>query len=137
MEGVLRGIDGIERLGFVAPDELPAVLARASCLVLPSRYEPWGVVVHEATTARMAVITTTACGAAIRLVLPGGNGTLVAPGDAPSLSRALVEYSNRSEAERLEMAELSAALATQFSPERWASTLVGGIESWRTRQASP
>ena len=71
----LVGVHGVEMLGFVQPDDLPAVLERAGCLVLPSRFEPWGVVVHEAAAAGLPIVCTPVCGAATRLVLDGYNGS--------------------------------------------------------------
>ncbi|HEX6568379.1 MAG TPA: glycosyltransferase, partial [Acidimicrobiales bacterium] len=78
----LAGLDGVEMLGFVQPDDLPGLLGRSGCLVLPSRFEPWGVVVHEAVTAGLPVVCTWVCGAASRLVLDGYNGAVVSPDDA-------------------------------------------------------
>jgi hypothetical protein len=76
----LSGLDGVDMLGFVQPDDLPGLLARAGCLVLPSRFEPWGVVVHEAAAAGLPVVASSASGAASRLVVDGYNGVIVPPG---------------------------------------------------------
>ena len=59
----LAGVEGIEARGFVQPGDLPAVFAATACLVLPSTFEPWGVVVHEAAAAGLAIICSTAVGA--------------------------------------------------------------------------
>jgi len=34
--------------GFVQPSDLPNIFAQAGVFILPSRYEPWGVVIGEA-----------------------------------------------------------------------------------------
>ena len=96
----LAGIEGVDLLGFVQPDSLPALLARSGCLVLPSRFEPWGVVVHEAAAAGLPVVCTSVAGAASRLVLDGYNGVVVPPGDPGALARALLRISGASDAER-------------------------------------
>ena len=75
----IGSIDGVDMLGFVQPDEMPSVFARAGCLVLPSRHEPWAVVIHEAASAGLPVVCTRACGASTRLVLDGLNGAVVSP----------------------------------------------------------
>jgi glycosyltransferase involved in cell wall biosynthesis len=121
----LAGIPGVDMLGFVQPDDLPDLLARAGCLVLPSRFEPWGVVVHEATAAGLPVVCTSVCGAASRLVLDGYNGAVVSPGDAEALARALVRSSAVDDAARRAMSRASRSLARQFTPQRWATHLVG------------
>lgn len=77
-------------LGYVAGRE-PLVALYRSCdvLVLPSTYEPWGVVVLEAAAAGMALVVSDVVGAAVEVVRPGANGATVPPGDAAALAEAL------------------------------------------------
>lgn len=124
-------VDGVESAGFVQPADLPKLFARATCLVLPSTFEPWGVVIHEATTAGMAVICTSACGAATRLVLDGYNGVVVAPGDAIGLAGAMQRMADADDESRAEMSRRSTELAAQFTPHRWARYLVERIPQLR------
>jgi glycosyltransferase involved in cell wall biosynthesis len=127
----LAGIPGVERLGFVQPDDLPGVLARVGCLVLPSRFEPWGVVIHEATAAGLPVVCTSVCGAASRLVLDGYNGRVVFPGRADALARALAAVSGAPDGQRAAMSAASSALARQFTPARWADHLLTRVRELR------
>jgi glycosyltransferase involved in cell wall biosynthesis len=129
--GTLQGLAGVEMLGFVQPDDLPDVMARSGCLVLPSRFEPWGVVVHEAAAAGLPVICTSVCGAASRLVLDGYNGRVIEPGDPGALARALARISTSSAAERRDMGAASRALADQFTSDRWAKLLLARIRELR------
>jgi glycosyltransferase involved in cell wall biosynthesis len=83
--------DRVEFRGFVAHDEVPALLARASCLVLaslPTEYweEQFGMVLVEAMAAGLPVVA--AASGAIPEVL-GGYGGLFAPGDWLGLADAL------------------------------------------------
>jgi glycosyltransferase involved in cell wall biosynthesis len=83
----------VDFLGFVGHDEVPALLARASALVLaslPAPYweEQFGMVLAEAMAARLPVVA--ASSGAIPEVL-GGYGTLFAPGDWAGLASALAE----------------------------------------------
>jgi glycosyltransferase involved in cell wall biosynthesis len=137
MSGLLERIDGVEMLGFVQPAELPGVFASAGCLVLPSRIEPWGVVVHEATSAGLPVVCTRACGAATRLVLDGYNGAVVSPGDASGLAHALARISGASAEERRAMGTGSELLSRQFTPQRWAQVLLSRVRAAATRQPGP
>jgi glycosyltransferase involved in cell wall biosynthesis len=131
LAALLSEIDGVELLGFVQPADLPGVYARAGCLVLPSRIEPWGVVVHEATSAGLPVVCTRACGAATRLVLDGYNGAVVRPGDELGLSRAMARISGASPEHRRSMGAASEALSRQFTPERWAQVLLSRVPDLR------
>jgi glycosyltransferase involved in cell wall biosynthesis len=127
----LAGLPGVEMLGFVQPDGLPDVMGRAGCLVLPSRFEPWGVVVHEAVAAGLPVVCTSVCGAASRLVLDGYNGRVVEPGDPRALARGLARISTSSDPERRAMGEASRALAAQFTPDRWARLVLNRVRELR------
>lgn len=129
----LEGLDGVDLLGFVQPADLPDLLQRSACLVLPSRFEPWGVVVQEAAAAGLAVVCTWVCGAASRLVVDGYNGRVVESGDADDLARALVRISTSTDAERLAMAGASRSLAGQYTPSRWATHLLDRIGELRAQ----
>jgi len=113
--------EGVRELGFVQPDALNKLLNANQCLVAPSLREPWGVQIHEATSAALPVICSSACGSAVHLVRDGFNGLIVPPGDVPSLARAFHQVeSNR----RLgDWSTASASLAKQFSPTLWVRTL--------------
>lgn len=63
----LRDCGAVER-GFVQPKDLPAVMAGAAAFILPSLFEPWGVVLQEAAAAGLPLIASHACGAAVHLL---------------------------------------------------------------------
>ena len=48
--------DRITFHGFIQYDDLPACYAAASCLIVPSRSDQWGLVVNEAMAAGLAVL---------------------------------------------------------------------------------
>jgi glycosyltransferase involved in cell wall biosynthesis len=133
LAGALDGAPGVEMLGFVQPSDLPGVVARAGCLLTPSRFEPWGVVIHEAASAGLPVVCSTACGASTRLVLDGYNGAVVPSGHPARLAEALARITEASTADRATMGRRSAELAAQFTPERWASYLLERIAALRPR----
>ena len=58
----LKEVEGIRVHGFVQPDDLPLVYGRAHTLVLPSNWEPWGMVALEALASGCKVICSNACG---------------------------------------------------------------------------
>jgi glycosyltransferase involved in cell wall biosynthesis len=120
----LQGIPGVELLGFVQPADLPAAFARAGCLVLPSRFEPWALVIQEAAAAGLPIVCSRACGASTRLVLDGYNGVVVTTGDVPALTRALGRIHRAGDDERREMGIASERLALQYTPQWWARNLL-------------
>lgn len=120
--------EGIEDLGFVQPDALPSVMAHASAFVLPSRFEPWGVVAHEAATSGLPLILSDACGAGVHLLRHLYNGYQFPAGDAAGLARAMVAMHELSDERRAEFGQASFELSKQYTPQRWAETLKHGIE---------
>jgi glycosyltransferase involved in cell wall biosynthesis len=91
----IAGSDAIEIVGYVPQEGLPAQLARARCLVLPSittdlDREPWGLVCNEAMHAGLPVVASDAVGAAAGgLVRNRSNGFVVPERDSHSLASAL------------------------------------------------
>ena len=87
-----RAADGIETIrfaGFRNQTELPAFYAMTDLFVLPSRREPWGLVVNEAMNAGCAILASDRVGAALDLVREGVNGAIFPAGSVPALADAL------------------------------------------------
>jgi glycosyltransferase involved in cell wall biosynthesis len=85
-----RAGDGVRFAGFCQQEELPALYAAADCFVLPSRDEPWGVVVNEAAACGLPLVTSDRVGAAADLVHQGQTGYTFPAGDARALAARLL-----------------------------------------------
>lgn len=79
----------IHFLGTVAPADIPALMAQSELFVLPSVYEPHGIVVEEAFAVGTPVIAGDDCGAARDLVHDGRTGWLFKSGNARALMGTL------------------------------------------------
>lgn len=121
---MLAGIEGVRLAGFVQPDALPAALHGAGAFVLPSLFEPWAVAIHEAAAAGLPLIVTAVCGASVHLVQDGLNGALVGAGDADGLAKAFARIAGLTAAARAGQGRMSLALAQQYTPARWAETVL-------------
>jgi len=75
--------------GFRDQEALPRFYAMADLFVLPSRYDPWGLVLNEAMAAGLPVVGTAAAGASKDLIRDGENGYVFDAGDTERLSRVL------------------------------------------------
>jgi len=114
------GFSGIHFEGLKKSADLPQYYAFAGCFVLPSRCEPWGLVVNEAMASGLPVIVSKHCGCAEDLVEPGRNGFVFDPAASGELEGRLSHVGALSPRELCEMSVRSAAIIAQFSPEAWA-----------------
>ena len=120
---VLDGTPGVTLSGFVQPEGLVELMSVASCFVLPSRFDHYGVVLHEAAAAGLPLLVSDVVGAAPGLLQDGYNGWVVSTGSSEHLSDAMLRVS-RASPERLEaMSAVSRALSTRLSPAGWARNL--------------
>ncbi|MEA5413978.1 glycosyltransferase family 4 protein [Synechococcus sp. BA-132 BA5] len=127
LESLFIGMQGCQVHGFRQPDEIAEVLASSKILCAPSLEEPWGVQIHEATLAGLAVVATDVCGSAVHLVRSGFNGEIVSRGDAVSLLSALsrlIQLDEPVSSALEEYGSCSKLLSRQFSPVIWANTVM-------------
>lgn len=108
---------------FVQPEELPGLASDAGAFILPSRSEPWGVVLHEFAAAGLPLIASNACGAATAFLKPGYNGFSHVAGDEGSILKALKSLMALSDSELLKMGKRSHQLSKQITAGTWAATL--------------
>jgi len=80
--------------------------------------------VHEAVSAGLIVLASEQVGAAVHLVQPNYNGFIFDGRSAESLARLMQRISSMSDARLEAMSDASNALSQQFSPARWADTLI-------------
>jgi len=123
MEGELSKVDGVRLSGFMQPGQLFEELSAASCFVLPSLKEPWGVVVHEFVAMGKPVILSDAVGACSTFMINGLNGYQVHAGDSDGLAEALLVVMNATENELVKMGAMSEVLAQRITPEISAASL--------------
>jgi glycosyltransferase involved in cell wall biosynthesis len=135
LAGRAQASPGVEHHGFVQPSALPKVFHDAGAFVLPSRFEPWGVVIHEACAAGLPIVCSSSCGAVPSLVEDHWNGFIVEPGSVTSLTSAMRRVHHLDATHRDQMGRRSSEVARRYTPERWAHALVARIE-WDRKLAA-
>jgi len=83
------GFSSIRFCGFRNQSELPRFFDIATVFVLPSRHEPWGLIVNEVMNAARAVILSDDCGCQPDLITDGVEGCVFPVGDVDALASAL------------------------------------------------
>jgi glycogen(starch) synthase len=87
----LEGVSDLINLpGFLSDTELRSAIHRASCVVIPSLYEPFGVVALEAMAAGAPLIVAETGGLA-ELVAGTGAALMFEPGNAEQLAEAITQ----------------------------------------------
>ena len=118
----------ITHTNFVNPDKLPLLMKDAGFLILPSLYEAWGVVIHEAVIAGLPIITTHQTGAASEFVVNNENGFIYNAHKKLELKKSIINSFNLSENEYQKMSSRSKQLSNLNSLDKWSSTLNKIIE---------
>jgi 1,2-diacylglycerol 3-alpha-glucosyltransferase len=133
-EGTMRDwvarkrVPGVRFAGIRQPWELPEFYAFASCLVLPSISEPWGLVVNEAMACGVPVLVSDKCGCAEDLVEQGGNGFLFDPSEVEGLARMFAKVSSGS-MDLSAMGRRGCEKVAKFTVDRYAEETVRHISS--------
>lgn len=86
----LKVEDVVEVPGFIAAEEVQATLARALCMLLPSRREGYGrVVIEAASHGTPSIVVAEPDNAAVELISEGQNGFIAASASAEDLAREI------------------------------------------------
>jgi glycosyltransferase involved in cell wall biosynthesis len=116
----------IRFLGFVNQSGLPDTYAASDILVLPSEYEPFGVVVNEAMLCRCPVIVSDRVGARFDLVKEGETGYVFPCGDIDALASVLrVALNDRPRLQRI--GEAARKRMASWSPADYVNALVTSV----------
>jgi glycosyltransferase involved in cell wall biosynthesis len=111
------GLEGVVELpGFVETGDVEAAMARATCLLLPSRREGYGLVVIEASSyGTPSVVVADPDNAAVELVEEGVNGFIAPSASAEDLAEVILQVAHAGRALREQTAKWFADNATRLS----------------------
>jgi glycosyltransferase involved in cell wall biosynthesis len=127
-EAVSLGVASRVRfLGFVNQSQLPAVYTAADLLVLPSEFEPFGLVVNEAMCCARPVIASDRAGASRDLVAPVCPDFVFRCGDVDALAE-LIRNVAADPARLKELGRSALSHIRTWSPER---TIAASAEAVR------
>jgi glycosyltransferase involved in cell wall biosynthesis len=86
----LKVEDNVHFLGFRQGSDLVELYVCADVFCLPSRHEPWGVVVNEAAACGLPLVVSDRVGAGPDLVCSGANGRIVPVADVGRHAASLI-----------------------------------------------
>ncbi|WP_233263073.1 glycosyltransferase family 4 protein [Cognatiluteimonas profundi] len=119
-------------LGSMNTIELAKEYSRATCLVLPSKSEPWGLVVNEALSYGCPVVVSDACGCVPELVIEGITGFAFKVGDVADL-QAKLSAVTMSLSDVSSVANSCLATINRFTPAIAASQIIDGCQEILSR----
>ena len=113
----------IKHTSFVNPDKIPDLIQNGGTFLLPSLYEAWGVVIHEAVLAGMPVVTTYQTGAATEFVIHGFNGYVYDAFNEKELTHYIKLISKQTQQEYFKMSKNSKLIASKINLQEWSAML--------------
>ena len=117
----------IKHFGFVQPKDMETYLGSTSVFVMPSRFEPWGVVLHEFAAAGFPLICSDEVGSSEAFLNDGENGYVFKAGNINGLKECIKKITSLSDSELTQMGKKSTELADKITPATWAKTVMNLI----------
>lgn len=124
MEPYLRLQSGIQVGGFVQPAGLVDEIRQAGCFILPSRSEPWAVVLHEYSAAGVPIVCSDVCGAAPVFVNSSVNGHVFSHQDKGALEEKMLRIIQTSDSDLVRMSESAHKAGQRITPEISAASFL-------------
>lgn len=108
----------IRHLGFAQPEDFPKALSGGGIFILPSHFEPWGLVVHEFAMAGCPLVLSRAVGAGDQFLGPD-NGFLIDEVSPKAIEKAIRAVDDLDESTLAAMSRASAARAGTLTVSDW------------------
>jgi glycosyltransferase involved in cell wall biosynthesis len=119
----------IKHFGFIQPKDLATYTSQTGVFILPSRFEPWGVVVHEFATSGFPLLLSNQVGAAEKFLQEGLNGYSFEANNKDQLKLAMSNIIAKSNEELIKMGAISNTLSKEISPKTWANNVLNMLNS--------
>ena len=112
---------------FMSQEQLATEMQNSGAFILPSIFEPWALVLHEAAAGGLPILASNCCGAVPYFVLDNYNGRLFTPGNISSIREAIQLLITTSDEDLIRMSYKSRELSRRINPEIVAQTLLSVI----------
>ncbi len=113
----------IKHFGFIQPDNLCEIVSKCNVYILPSKYEPWGVSLHEMVSLGMPALVSDTVGSSTCFVKDNINGFIFSHEIANDLKDKMIKIMQLSSIELNKMGKESLHLSKIISTEKWLETL--------------
>jgi glycosyltransferase involved in cell wall biosynthesis len=121
--------DCVHWVGFLQYPELPRWYAHAGAFIHPAKGEPWGLVVNEAAACALPLLVAAPVGARYELVEDEVNGLVFDPFSDADITRAMLQVSEASAAERAAMGAAARRRVADYGPQRFGEGLAAAVQA--------
>jgi glycosyltransferase involved in cell wall biosynthesis len=128
-------VRGIQVVGPRYDVDLCCHYALAGALIVPSRSDPWGLVINEGMACGLPVIASRGCGAVKTLLLEGENGWTFDPCDQSVLAVLLKRMSSLPKESLRRMGDRSRTIVAHWGLDRFAQGVVDAAKIPRRARA--
>lgn len=127
LNDLLKDTPGITIRDFMQPEVLAKEISNYGCFILPSVYEPYGVVLHEFAVAGMPIIASDTCGASPIFVRDGLNGFQFKTGNHLDLQLKMEKIIGMSQVELKKMSSQATQRGNHITPQSSAASLISAL----------
>lgn len=120
--------EGIKHFGFVQPKDFKAIIEQTGAFILPSHFEPWGVVVHEYAVSGFPLLLSSAVGASSKFLEHQKNGFLFESGSREGIKNAMLNFIELSEQEKIEQSKHSFKKGCSYATSNWCEKVLSFID---------
>ncbi|SDA66266.1 Glycosyl transferases group 1 [Lachnospiraceae bacterium G11] len=123
------GLLNIEIIPFLQKEELTKLYKKCGLLMLPSRQECWGLVINEAASFGMPIVSTWGSGAAEEFLSPKYDEYLANPEDIDDLANCFERLLKTSEQEKEEYSKYLYSKSKAYNIEENVNSFLKGLEA--------
>lgn len=115
--------DNVKSYPFMSSNDLIELASEADIFCLPSKAEPWGVVVHEFSLLGLALLLSNRCGANSKFLINGFNGLSFDPFDDSDFEVKMTQMIEMDNLQLKLFGKRSRFLGNSINPDIWSATL--------------
>lgn len=123
----------VKHFGFIQVKDVASFIEKTGVFVLPSHFEPWGVVVHEMALSGMPMLLSSEIGAAEMFLEEEKNGFKFTSKDPSELKNGLKRFMAMNDSELIAKGKESSGLGLKHDPDKWSGVLESILEREKTQ----
>ena len=112
-------LPNVHLMGYLDKQSIADLMSNSSFFILPSRNEPWGVVVHEAATCGLPLLLSDSVGSAVDLATDQ-NSIVFSSGDSTNLYQSIIHAIQLPFSWYINASKQSVYLSAQYGPSAFA-----------------